>query len=235
MVTISAISILPEVASGIFVTAGDRDDEFSFDFFLPGFGTNTSKTMVRTRLLLERLLSLGSGVSAYLLLAKLLVFLPDPEHMYLLDDPGEDEDYKRNYDLYLSSDDGDSHSGDDRMEKGLETTGHHSEPKALPLVRRRRKKKRTHRKKTLRDRMSSHDTLSSSSGTSDGLSLEDAEDLTAFAKERRKRSWRVALMLFTSLLIHNFPEGLCVVRAVAVACDFWVAFVDRWAWPLTKA
>ena len=37
-------------------------------------------------------------------------------------------------------------------------------------------------------------------------------DKDATAKQRQKqRSWRVAMLLFFSLLAHNFPEGLCVV------------------------
>jgi zinc transporter ZupT len=38
-------------------------------------------------------------------------------------------------------------------------------------------------------------------------------DKDASAKQKQKqRSWRVAMLLFFSLLAHNFPEGLCVVR-----------------------
>lgn len=219
MVTISMISILPEVATGI-VMLGQEAETITnqYDIVLQR-STAATKTIVRTRLLFERLFSLGLGVSAYLLLAKLLVFLPDPEHMYLLDDPGEDEECKNNYDLYLTSDDGDSNINsksniDDGMERGIETAPNSTNSAASPLVRRRGKRtscNATSNQENGLDRALSHETLSSS-GTG-STSFDDTEELTALAIERRKRSWRVALMLFSSLLIHNFPEGLCVVRA----------------------
>lgn len=185
MVTISFVSILPEVFHGIFVT----ESSDSYDFFLP----TTTTTIVRTRLLLERLFSLGFGISAYLLLAKLMVFLPDPEHMYSI---GEDDDAfnKRNdYDLFLVSNDG--------MEKGQARRTDNDDK-----VRRRGKRTSNHHHL---GKTSSTETLSTnSSGTG-----QDFHDFVATTQEQRKRSWRVALMLFVSLLIHNFPEGLCVAAS----------------------
>ena len=225
MVTISVISILPEVATGIVLFGQEAEaiiTNSQYNIVLQGT-TAATKTIIRTGLLFERLFSLGVGVSAYLLLAKLLVFLPDQEHLYLLDDSGEDEECKKNYDLYLSSDDADnnidvnikskSNNFVDRMERGsIETT-----PNSMV---RRRGKRTNHRNNNTTitkqekglDRALSHETLLSS-GTG-STSFDDTEEqLTALTIERRKRSWRVALMLFSSLLIHNFPEGLCVVRA----------------------
>ena len=221
MVTISIISILPEVFGDVVVREKDLRQEDGNTNLILLFHDNYTVTVLNYYLLVERLFFLGIGVAAYLILAKLLVFLPDPEHMYLLDDPGESEDYKRSYDLYLSSDDGSENTlnsnnsgGDDtndkqqqlqRMERGgMEDTSaiHESNSNA---ANNKSSSKKIRRRKNV-DRGISHDTLNSTGA-------EDEEDLTAFTKERRKRSWRVALMLFASLLIHNFPEGLCVVSA----------------------
>ena len=232
MVTISVISILPEVATGIVLFRQDAEAEAistnnQYDIVL-------QRTIIRTALLFERLFSLGVGVSAYLLLAKLLVFLPDQEHLYLLDDSGEQEECKRKYDLYLSADDGGNNINikinnfDDRMERGIETAPNSINSSAFPLVRRRAKRtsnrNATSKQEKSLDREMSHETLSSS-GTG-STSFDDTEEqLTALTIERRKRSWRVALMLFSSLLIHNFPEGLCVVRRPLVfSASFFTCF-----------
>mmetsp|Transcript_8684 Transcript_8684/g.25703 ORF Transcript_8684/g.25703 Transcript_8684/m.25703 type:complete len:468 (+) Transcript_8684:1496-2899(+) len=219
MITVSVVSILPEVAHSVWQQAND-DDERNH----PG-GTGAGAAVLRTDLVLERLLYFGVGVGAYLLLAKLLTFLPEPEHLYLLDDPGETEDYKRNYDLYLSDDD----AGEEES----------STVAAVPLLVRRRATQGKRRARRGLDRAASNETLSSLASRTTvetgwdeepdfdprnirnnedgsgggGDEDENGEDLAAFSKERRKRSWRVALMLFVSLLIHNFPEGLCVAAS----------------------
>lgn len=183
----------------------------AYDFMLP----NTNR-IIRTRLLLERLFSLGLGVSAYLLLAKLLVFLPDPEHIMFLanDSSSSDEAFqKRNdYDLFLVS--------NDAMEQG-DTSRTDKE-----RIRRRTARRTTnHNTNHLGNNTTistctstSTSTTASSSSSNESLLLlpdngtDDIHDFVATTQEQRKRSWRVALMLFVSLLIHNFPEGLCVVR-----------------------
>ncbi|VEU34426.1 unnamed protein product [Pseudo-nitzschia multistriata] len=202
MITISVVSILPEVARGILVAYKEEQTGASNDYGHNAFGL----------LLLERLFWFGVGVGAYLLLARLLVLLPEPEHLYLLEDPGDDEDHKRNYDLYLSDDGGDGK--DEEASSGLS-----------PLLVRRRATGNTKggTKNVALDRALSSDTLSSSNHSSSLKALENTtpypevvetgEDLSAFSKERRRRSWRVTLMLFASLLIHNFPEGLCVAAS----------------------
>jgi zinc transporter ZupT len=40
----------------------------------------------------------------------------------------------------------------------------------------------------------------------------DYDNTSSSTAKQRQRSWRVAMLLFVSLLCHNFPEGLCVVR-----------------------
>jgi len=279
MITISVVSILPEVAKGIVVVSvadysagidstdmdananADADAIHNRNYHAHG----TRYSHVRTDLLLERLFSFAVGVGAYLLLAKLMVFLPDPEHLYLLDNPGEDEDYKRNYDLYLSDvDDDNDDSNDNVVAAALSVAAGDSndddceydyEKNSKDNVRRRTTGKKMdsssnnsrNRNSNRRDRdraldralsLSTDTILSSSSNSnSNGLLLpqqivhavdensnnnrtnnlfhleQGGEDLRAFSKEQRKRSWRVALMLFVSLLIHNFPEGLCVAAS----------------------
>lgn len=197
MVTISLISILPEVATGIIV---DKTVD-SFDFKMPG-----STSIVRTRLLLERLLSLSFGVGAYLMLSKLLVFLPDPEHMHMLNDSSEEDEafYRRNdYDLYLFPNNDVGETSGDAMEKGgMERSTDRDK------VRRRTKRSAQQNSDNIHfARASSNENFSDPNDT------EDIHSLLATTKEQRKRSWRVALMLFVSLLVHNFPEGLCVVSS----------------------
>lgn len=197
MVTISAISILPEVATGILVEKAVDN----FDFGLPW-----STSVVRTRLLLERLLSLGFGVAAYLMLSKLLVFLPDPEHMHMLNDsPDEDEAFNRrnDYDLYLFPDNDVGETSGDTMEKG----GIQRSTDGDKVRRRTKRLSRNSSDKNQYGRASSNGNFSNHNDT------EDIYSFLATTKEQRKRSWRVALMLFVSLLVHNFPEGLCVVRS----------------------
>jgi len=198
MVTISAVSILPQVFNGIFVAQdGKAMMNNAYDILLP-----STKTIVKTRLLVERLFSLGLGVSAYLLLAKLLVFLPDPEHMFLVNEDNNNDDdnqafQKRNdYDLFLASNDAMETGDSNRTDK--ETI-------------RRRTTKRTTNHNT---KMNTTASLSSESLLLPGSNGEgDFHDFVAMTQEQRKRSWRVALMLFVSLLIHNFPEGLCVAAS----------------------
>ena len=250
MVTISLVSILPEVCTGILVDseqiAATADN---YDFLLPWSKTNS---MVRTRLLLERLLSLGMGLSAYLLLSKLLVFLPDPEHLHFLsggggtnnDDDDDDEAFnKRNdYDLYLfPNNDSSETNNSDAMEKGdLEQSRTRIVATDRDKVRRRTKRPTTNNSNSNSNNMNknmrrapSNETLSlsgTSAAGSDDIITEDIHSLLAATKEQRKRSWRVTVMLFVSLLVHNFPEGLCVVRACnlrssAVSAIKWKYFV----------
>jgi zinc transporter ZupT len=48
----------------------------------------------------------------------------------------------------------------------------------------------------------------------DNDNRDEPYDKDATAKLRQKqRSWRVAMLLFFSLLAHNFPEGLCVAAS----------------------
>jgi ZIP family zinc transporter len=68
---------------------------------------------------------------------------------------------------------------------------------------------------------SSDDDLSSSSSlgnkakmAGNGGSIHPSDD--------RRRSWRVALLLFVSLLCHNFPEGLAVVASTAESRELGV-------------
>lgn len=249
MVTISVVSILPEVATGILVPAdnslpvalgssstergaleANNSSSSQYDFFVVGFG---NQRIVRTKVLLERLGSLCLGVFAYLVLAKLLHFLPEPENMYLFGGTAEEEgnDMEGNsYDLYLHAN---TNDGGDRLETATDWNSDRV---------RRRTTKRSHgsssnnnnNTKTMDTttnakfhRGTSNETLSSSGtlvaiehGTEDGSAGAYAyAPSSSFAtKEQRKRSWRVALMLFASLLIHNFPEGLCVVRTHACMC-----------------
>ena len=197
MITISVVSILPEVLRGM-VEYSDTDTNHTNSTITDQDTSNTgplaqtTRTIVHTTLIMERLFSFLLGVVAYLLLSKLLVFLPDPENLYLLDgdEEKEIEDNKRNYDLYLSDDDNEDNHGD-----GDDSESSHSTSSAPLLVVRRRN--------------NNNATNNSDDNTYDEYN--DEEDLSAFSKERRKRSWRVAIMLFASLLLHNFPEGLCVV------------------------
>lgn len=191
MITVSIVSILPEVMTGLVeyrttttTTATATDTTM-----------DTAYPILHTDLLVERGIAFGVGVLAYVLLAKLLQCLPEPDTLYLLDEAAvvkgqEDDDVKRQYDLYLSEED------EDEEDPGTATI-------------------RTTRKRRGAGILSS--SSSSSSPSTEEAEADGDEDLPAFSKARRKRSWRVALMLFTSLLLHNFPEGLCVVRTTSRA------------------
>lgn len=186
MITVSIVSILPEVLTGLVesrttITTTDTD-------------TN-AYPIVHTDLLIERGLAFGVGVLAYVLLAKLLQCLPEPDTLYLLDEAAmvagqEEDDCKRQYDLYLSEEE-EEEDPDPGTATSL-TTRQRRGTGILP-------------------------SSSSSSHSTEEADRDGDEDLTAFSKARRQRSWRVALMLFASLLLHNFPEGLCVVRTTSRA------------------
>lgn len=63
------------------------------------------------------------------------------------------------------------------------------------------------------ERASSYDSAVSAWDGDDGggNNRESTSDIVD-AAAAKQRSWRVAMLLFVSLLCHNFPEGLCVVR-----------------------
>ena len=235
MITISIISLLPEVYDGMRTTTVTVDG---------GVETETI-ILYHTQIIMERIGAFFIGVIAYLILSKLLVFLPDPDTIYLLasSDDGNKIGDNENYDLYLSMDDENGNNNDnDNTASGDElslveenwntvsdsnndNTNNNTKTTPLLLVRQRKTTK-----VVVLHHSTSTDTIPSLSSSSNNNNNpqetndqkqdnnneedNDNEDFTtaAFSTERRKRSWRVALLLFTSLLIHNFPEGLCVVR-----------------------
>ena len=181
MITVSIVSILPEVLTGLVESRTTTETE------------TTTYPIVHTDLLIERGIAFGVGVLAYVLLAKLLQCLPDPDTLYLLDEAAmvagqEEDDCKRQYDLYLSEEEEEEDPGT----ATIRTTRQRRGAGILP-------------------------SSSSSSHSTEDADVDGDEDLTAFSKARRQRSWRVTLMLFASLLLHNFPEGLCVVRTTSRA------------------
>lgn len=140
-------------------------------------------------LLFERLLSFGAGCFGYFLLSKALSAFPEPETFFTQDK----KQLKEEDSVLMTLRDKPSSS------PSLERRGTTSSPQ--------------HRIKT-----GSMRRLVGSSSPSDGNGdVEWQESSIGLLQENerssKRRSWRVAMLLFFSLLFHNFPEGLAVVAS----------------------
>jgi zinc transporter ZupT len=132
-------------------------------------------------LLIERGLSFMLGCFGYWLLSKALASFPEPESLFFFQD-------RR------------------KTKKGGETLKQNNEDNKL--LSSPKSENRTSPTKT-----SNNDMFLRRSAS--GIALKDDEEVgssdeTKLSKESRQRSWRVAMLLFFSLLFHNFPEGLAV-------------------------
>jgi zinc transporter ZupT len=232
MITVSVISIGPEIFDGIF-------EEVTTSV------NSNSQEIVNWWVVLERIISLGLGCGGYVLLSKLLNKLPEPEHtsLYLFKNDGKsiingdksttkivnigdivDDDEKEEIVALLRN-----NSHDDDLPADLspdDSNGHiqyHShDDNQHEKKENRYKNHRLRKKRTTQSSSSFEITTSRSFDTSqedDDIEYQVQEDQeydkdASFKQLQKQRSWRVAMLLFVSLLAHNFPEGLAVVSTL---------------------
>ncbi|CAJ1955543.1 unnamed protein product [Cylindrotheca closterium] len=208
MITVSVISIGPECLENIFVWQGAH---LTFDVWL----------------LVERLLSCGAGCFGYWLLSKALAAFPEPESFFVKSpatplentastsyanhttprhsDMVDDEEVPETTSLIRRSTSGESTSSNasgrntPQQKDKSSTSSSSKNPRSSPPSSRMRR---------------------TPSKTPMDTSVEDIDSGDKYESKRtkeeaasKKRSWRVAMLLFFSLLFHNFPEGLAVVAS----------------------
>ena len=194
MITVSVISIGPECLHGV-VT----------------LNWQTWELEVITVLLLQRIAFFGLGCLSYYFLSKLLVTLPEPQSFLnstttKADDESESPPHGEDVehaDVGISSIQQTKEEGQKLLTNGATSRG---------AVRRAAANREPQR--TLSNSSSTESLVSMNGGS---ITLYDDRDgakgLSSSSSEERRRSWRVAMLLFVSLLCHNFPEGLAVVAS----------------------
>lgn len=209
MITVSVVSIGPECFHGVL--------EYE----------NEKLVQVNTSALLGRVSSFAVGCLAYYILSKVLVTLPEPETMFSTSPKHSYSKEKIDYDTeelrhFLSQESSSSSSAASAASDASPTRRHPNNPKQQYTVRKNAQ------------------SFSKTSSTMTAASTDDVEDpgiqLTASGENgmlqttlsinadeneeaKRKRSWRVTMLLFVSLLLHNFPEGLAVVASTVESKD----------------
>jgi len=198
MITVSVISIGPECLDGV----------ISID-------PTSWQVEVITTLLLQRVVFFVLGCFSYLALSKLLGTLPEPESLWNGSDLSS---------VGVAS----SPLGDD-MEQGDSENSNLNRRTTDDDVRNLGKANgptlRAVRRGTV-TRESSGSVESMTNVTGDNASMYDEKNkalsTVTGSTEDRRRSWRVAMLLFVSLLCHNFPEGLAVVASTVESRELGV-------------
>lgn len=194
MITVSVISIGPECMHGV-------------------IGTNeiTGEILVETSLLFQRVACFGLGCFGYYLLSKLLVILPEPESFFGSYQPDSMENTEET---------GKQGEKARPYTKQESTSSSGNEENNSPSKRRsggavRRPVGRQHDPLPLSTSMSM-ESFESGTLNHEGDDEEKYKLLnpkSSSSQEERRRSWRLTMLLFVSLLCHNFPEGLAVVAS----------------------
>jgi zinc transporter ZupT len=185
MITVSVISIGPECLEDV-ITYSSLNHQVTMDLPLLG----------------ERLLSFGAGCFSYWLLSKALAAFPEPESLFFLQPQtnvkgvAEEADEER-ANLMISR----SHSSD-TYSPNKHTTSSPNKPSKASISQRNTPGVR-------RTNSRIRDELTDSDDDSQIHVLYEPKESKEDASSKR-RSWRVAMLLFFSLMFHNFPEGLAV-------------------------
>ena len=197
MITVSVISIGPECLEDVFQIQNDSR-HVTIDLILLG----------------ERLLSCGAGCFGYWLLSKALAAFPEPESFFVTNHQGPTSpNNKKNSDirndkevaksetvsLIRRSTTGDSGIGTNKEQQSSSSSSSNSRtPRSSPT--------NTGNSEVLLRRTPSKFMEEMEEGTNDNYESKKTKEEAS----SKKRSWRVAMLLFFSLLFHNFPEGLAV-------------------------
>ena len=210
MITVSVISIGPECWEGI-VEYSETQQQVVVDGYLLG----------------QRLLSFGLGCFSYWMLSKLLEMFPEPGSLLLSKQSSSNNQGGSSTPSLLNGNDG---VGDDQEKQQRQSLLENSvTPVSTPS------KSVSPTKSSSSITLRRGNTTSGYSKSSSSISLDDDDgdenggdvDDEATMKrsktssstrnttmdEKRRSSWRVAMLLFFSLLFHNFPEGLAVVAS----------------------
>jgi ZIP family zinc transporter len=159
------------------------------------------EVMIDVFLLAQRVFSFALGCFSYGLLSKFLMTLPEPESILASgkskDDDGDDEEQRLLQD-------------DCRIRKSKEDASSKISPKSS------RMRRTNTREASVLSSPSSQDSL-----LEYGEQQQD-EDL-AKKDDSKRRSWRVAMLLFVSLLCHNFPEGLAVAASTVESRELGIS------------
>lgn len=221
MITVSVISIGPECLEGIVE-----------------FDSATGRLHVISSLLIERIVSFSLGCFGYYLLSRLLVALPEPESFVastansqsspdsaaeMEDEEDEEQQMKQQQ----------SNQDEKTPTTHSKATTQSSPKEHRGTVRRAitrdgsKKTRSTLSPKSSGESVDSQDDYSAASGDErKKLNTNSSANLSKGKRkqqhEERRRSWRVAILLFVSLLCHNFPEGLAVVASTAESRELGV-------------
>lgn len=208
MITVSVISIGPECLEHV-VTFNDST-HVTIDLWLMG----------------QRLLSFGAGCFGYWLLSKALAAFPEPESFFVKSNqqpqspssaPNTGNSIKyskttKNSDIRKDEEDQDGSSETiSLMHLRRSTSGDSTEHQSSSTPKQPRSSP-TNASRNLSMRRTPSNILEEV--TFDNYeSKQNKQDASS-----KKRSWRVAMLLFFSLLFHNFPEGLAVGKFEASLC-----------------
>eukprot|EP00980_Cylindrotheca_fusiformis_P005854 scaffold1231_cov107-Cylindrotheca_fusiformis.AAC.2 len=224
MITVSVISIGPECLEDI-VAYHETTQQLTIE--LPQLG--------------ERLLSFAIGCCSYWLLSKALAAFPEPETLFFLPSPPSpspflekqhssesDEERETHHtvkqqqqQLVASSQSSGGYHGNDHRHSKSTTTTTTTSPNVMTQRTAPQQDSSLRRSSSTGSR---EESTSIGKGTSSSFSTSfdnkaaqqsDFYDSKKSKEETasKKRSWRVAMLLFFSLLFHNFPEGLAVVAS----------------------
>jgi ZIP family zinc transporter len=204
MITVSVISIGPECLHGVVILSGEAGE-----------------IEVHKSLLLLRIISFGLGCLSYFLLSKLLVMLPEPQTFMNTPKSGK-----------IAADDHLQVELDDASPKRTEVMPNNvlgSDGNSRGAVRRAAANRESQLTLSSSFSAGSLESMASSGGTTKTLFDEKNGEkqklllaANSSSSEERRRSWRVAMLLFVSLLCHNFPEGLAVVASTAESRELGV-------------
>ena len=198
MMTVSVISIGPECLHGV-VTVNWQ----------------TWEVQIISLLLLERTAFFGLGCLSYYFLSKWLMTLPEPQSFLSgsttkADDGGAslpDGEDGEHAEVGSSSIQQTREEGHNLLTSGGNSRG----------AVRRAAVTRELQQLTQSNSFSAESLVSLTDGTNALLVYDNKDDAkgigSSSSSDERRRSWRVAMLLFVSLLCHNFPEGLAVVAS----------------------
>jgi zinc transporter ZupT len=190
MITVSVISIGPECLEDV-ITYSSLNHQVTMDLPLLG----------------ERLLSFGAGCFSYWLLSKALAAFPEPESLFFLQPQtnvkgvAEEADEER-ANLMISR----SQSSADTYSPKNHTTSSPNKPSKASISQRNTPGVRGTNSR-IRDELTDID---------DDRQIHDLYEPKKSKEDAssKKRSWRLAMLLFFSLMFHNFPEGLAVGKLI---------------------
>eukprot|EP00934_Nitzschia_sp_Nitz4_P000019 Nitzschia sp. Nitz4//scaffold151_size53849//8079//9248//NITZ4_006713-RA/size53849-processed-gene-0.46-mRNA-1//-1//CDS//3329537114//19//frame0 len=199
MITVSVVSIGPEC----------MEDVFEFH--------SMERVLVNVSLLLQRLGSFAAGCVGYYLLSRLLALLPDPEKHFGSASSTHPQDQE-----FLIPKDADPEDPPTKPTLRSDTSGGATSPNIRGAKRRAAAPISSTRSpsSSLRPPVLRASSSLGSVDSDDSPSNDDTQENTkrrirgeTSTKSSKQRSWRVAMLLFVSLLCHNFPEGLAVVAS----------------------